>query len=335
MPTVDLTSFTGTSRSGRTSRTSRTGGLAPAAPAAAPAPPPDGGALAAAPRRIGLTLAELQHAARLAGGAPLPFEVAPPAAGDAMQARLGRSPAAVDDRAFRAAAAALPDPADSLARRGLVTTGALEAGLAGAIGLLAAPRFALDVDVAMGGVQAKVWQRQGGGAVASLSTVDGVVYELAWFGTDAWAGELARVAAVSEAIPAGASSVPAYVDLPFELADAAAEASGSGRGDLLPVLAARHRGAVRDAAGPLEERAVAGLLAALATEARGRLRALVADVSATEVDTAGVVSWTLLADGWRALRPHQVDGVLRLEIRAVAPSELGAVLAPLLGETAR
>lgn len=320
MPTVDLTTFTSASR-------------APAAPAAGP--PPDGGALAAAPRRIGLSLAELQHAARLAGGAPLPFEVAAPPAADAMQARLGRSPATLDDRAFRSAVAALHDPADSLARRGLVTAGALDAGLAGAIGLLAAPRFALDVDVAMGGVQAKAWQRQDGGAVASLSTVDGIVYELGWFGADAWAAELARVAAVSEEVPVGASAVPPRVDLPFELADAAAEASGSGRGDLLPVLAARHRGAVRDAAGPLDDAAVVAVLAALATEARGRLRALVADVSATEVDTVGVVSWTLLADGWRALRPHQVDGVLRLEIRAVAPSELGAVLAPVLGETAR
>ena len=167
-------------------------------PAAEPVPrhatAGDGGALAAAPRRIGLTLAELQHAARLAGDAPLPFEVAAPPTADAMQARLGQSPASLDDEAFRTAVRALHDPADSLERRGLTVDGVLEPGLAGAIGLLASPRFALDVDLTMGGVQAKVWHRQGGSAVASLATVDAIVFELGWFGTDAWAAELARVA---------------------------------------------------------------------------------------------------------------------------------------------
>lgn len=297
---------------------------------AAPAPRH---ALDAAPRRIGLTLTELQHAAGLAGGAPLPFEVAAPAAADAIQSRLGQSPSASDDQAYRAAVAALHDPADALERRGLVTDGVLDPGLAGAIGLLAAPRAALDVDLRMAGVQAKVWQRQDGAAVASLATVDGIVFELGWFATDAWAGELARVAAISEDVPLGSSTVPSYADLPFELADAAAEATRVGRGDLLPVLAARHGGSVLGPDGVLPDDAVARLLTALAGEAQGRLRALVADVSGAEVDTVGVVSWTLLADGWRALRPHQRDGVPRLEIRAVEPADLAAVVAPVLEET--
>lgn len=316
MPTVDLTS------------------VVPEAAATTPTAP-GGGALAAAPRRVGLTLPELQHAAHLAGDAPLPFEVAAPPTADAMQARLGQSPASLDDQAFRAVVAALHEPADALERRGLTVDGVLDAGLAGAIGLLASPRFALDVDVTMGGVQAKVWHRQDAGAVASLATVDGIIHEIGWFGTDAWPAELARVAAISEEVILERSAVPSYVDLPFELADAAAEASGSGRGDLLPVLAARHRGAVRGPEGPLDDRAAVAVLAALAGEARGRLRALVADVSGAEVDTVGVVSWTLLADGWRALRPHHTDGVLRLEVRAVVPDELAAVIAPVLGEAAR
>ncbi|GAA3528974.1 hypothetical protein [Nocardioides daeguensis] len=298
-------------------------------------PRPGGDALAAAPRRIGLTLAELQHAARLAGDAPLPFEVSAPSTADAMQARLGQSPATLDDQAFRAVVDALHDPADSLERRGLTVDGVLDAGLAGAIGLLASPRLALDADVAMGGAQAKVWHRQDGDAVASLATVDGIVHEIGWFGTDAWAAELARVAAVSAEVTLARSAVPSYVDLPFELADAAAEASGSGRGDLLPVLAARHHGAVRGPDGALDDPSAVALLAALAGEARGRLRALVADVSGPRVDTVGVVSWTLLADGWRALRPHHEEGVLRLELRSVVPDELAAVVAPVLGEAAR
>ncbi|MEV5000045.1 hypothetical protein [Nocardioides sp. LML1-1-1.1] len=287
-------------------------------------------ALDAAPRRLGLTLTELQHAASLAGGAPLPFEVAAPAAVDTIQSRLGQSPAATDDQAYRAAVASLHDPADALERRGLLTDGVLDPGLAGAIGLLAAPRTALDVDLRMAGVQAKVWQRQDDAAVASLATVDGIVFEIGWFATDAWAGELARVAAISEDVTLGTSTVPSYADLPFELADAAAEATRVGRGDLLPVLAARHGGAVLGPDGVLPDDAVARLLTALASEAQGRLRALVADVSGTEVDTVGVVSWTLLADGWRALRPHQQDGVPRLEIRAVEPADLAAVVAPVL-----
>lgn len=286
--------------------------------------------LDAAPRRIGLTLRELQHAAALAGDAPLPFDVAGPAAADAMQSRLGSSPSTTEDQSYRAVVAALHDPGDSLTRRGLLADGVLDAGLAGAIGLLAAPRTAVDVDLRMAGVQAKVWHRHDATAVASLATVDGIVFELGWFGIDAWAGELTRVAAVSEDVGLGASAVPSYVDLPFELADAAAEATRVGRGDLLPVLAARHSGAVLGPDGVLPDDAVARLLTALAAEAQGRLRALVADVSGDAVDTVGVVSWSLLADGWRALRPHQRDGVPRLEVRAVEPGDLATVVAPVL-----
>lgn len=292
-------------------------------------------ALVAAPRRIGLTLPELQHAARLAGGAPLPFEVAPPRDTDAMQARLGRSPATLDDQAYRGVVAALHDPDESLARRGLLDGTRLDPGLAGAIGLLAAPRLALDVDVSMAGVQAKVWHRQDGSAVASLATADGMVFELGWFGTDAWPAELARIAVPSEEVTVERSAVPSYVDLPFELADAAAEAGSAGRGDLLPVLVARHTGRVHGADGPLADDVVVRVLTALSGEARGRLRALVADVSGDAVDTVGVVSWSLLADGWRALRPHHADGALRLEVRAVGPDDLAAVVAPVLGEAAR
>lgn len=308
MPTIDLT-------------TVATRGDAPQQP------------LDAAPRRIGLTLRELQHAAALAGDAPLPFDVTEPAAADAMQSRLGSSPTTTDDQSYRAVVAALHDPADALERRGLVADGALDPGLAGAIGLLAAPRTAVDIDLRMAGIQAKVWHRQDSTAVASLATVDGIVFELGWFGTDAWAGELARVAAVAEDVALSTSTVPSYVDLPFELADAAAEATRVGRGDLLPVLAARHSGGVLGPDGVLPDDAVARVLTALASEAQGRLRTLVADVSGATVDTVGVVSWTLLADGWRALRPHQQDGVPRLEVRSVEPADLATVVAPVLEGT--
>ncbi|MFC7505547.1 hypothetical protein ACOACQ_13655 [Nocardioides sp. CPCC 206347] len=295
-----------------------------------PAPVPLRSPIDAAPRRVGLTLPELQHAARLAGDAPLPFDVAPPAATDAMQSRLGQSPATTEDQSYRSVVDALNEPVESLTRRGLVVDGVLDPGVAGAIGLLAAPHIALEADLRIGEVQAKVWHRQEGAAVASLSTVDGIVFELGWFGVDAWAAELARVAAPSEEAALKPSVLPSYVDLPLELADAAAEAVRVGRGDLIPVLTSRHSGATRGPEGVLSDDVVARLLVALSGEAQGRLRALVADVSGDEVDTVGVVSWTLLADGWRALRPHHEDGVLRLEIRAVEPADLAGVIAPVI-----
>ena len=307
MPTIDLTT------------------AGPAVAPSAPKPPVD-----AAPRRLGLTLPELQYAARLAGDAPLPFEVSAPSEAGAMESRLGQSPARTEDRTYRDVVATLHDPAESLARRGLVVEEELDAALAGAIGLLAAPEVALDVDVRMAGVQAKAWHRQSGPAVAALATVDGIVFEIGWFGVEQWSAELARVAALSEEAALTASVVPSYLDLPYELANAAAEAVRTGRADLLPVLAGRHSGTVLGPDGPLGDHEVGRVLTAVCGEARGRLRAMVADVSSPAVGAVGVVSWTLLADGWRALRPHHDAGTLRVELRSVEPADLAAVVAPVL-----
>ena len=69
---------------------------------------------------------------------------------------------------------------------GCSPTGRVDEGLLGAVGLLATPELALDLDIVAGSVQAKAWHRQAGGAVATLSTVDGIVFELAWFPTGLW-----------------------------------------------------------------------------------------------------------------------------------------------------
>jgi hypothetical protein len=293
--------------------------------------------LDAAPRRIGLTLPELHHAAALAGDAPLPFELGGPTAADAMADRLGATPELSDDRAYRAAVGSLPEPAESLTRRGLLEGDTLDAGLAGAVGLLATPQVALDVDVAGGGVRARAWHRYADRAVATLATADGVVFELAWFGLDAWPGELARTAAVSEEVVLRDSAVPPLVDLPFELVDAATEALRNGRGDLLTVLAGRYSGAVTGPDGaPVADADVPRVLSALVGEAQGRLRALTADLrGGQDPTTVGVVSWTLLADGWHALRPHHDGDATRLEVRLVDPDELAGAIAPALAEAAR
>lgn len=288
--------------------------------------------LDALPRRVALTLPELRLVAERAGGAPLPFEASSPGEAPAIEHRLGRSPGTTQDEAYLAALATLHDPEESLSRRGLLTGGAVDDGLLGAVGLLATPDLAVDIDVAAGPVQAKAWHRQSGGAVATLATVDGIVFELAWFPTAQWPGELARVAVLPEDLSVADSAVPAAMTLPYELADAAAEALVGARADLLPVLAAQHRGRVVDEAGdPLAEATVVGIVSALSSEARGRLRALVADVSADTTTVVGVVSWTLLADGWHAVRPQQAeDGDLRVDVRRVDAGDLGSELAPVL-----
>lgn len=284
------------------------------------------------PRRVSLTLPELRLAAERAGGAPLPFEVQDARPASALEGRLGTSRATAEDDAYAAALASLHDPEESLARRGLVGDAGVDTGLVGAVGLLATPQTALDLDVTAAGVRARAWHRRSGDAVATLATVDGIVFELAWFHTSAWADELARVAALPEDCLLAESAVPAYVDLPYELADAASEATRSGRGDLVPVMA-EQSGPVLDIAGEaLTEAATETVLTALATEARGRLRVLAADLGGDDADVVGVVSWTLLADGWHALRPREVDGRQRVQVAAISPADLAAELAPVLAE---
>lgn len=289
--------------------------------------------LDALPRRVGVTLLELQLVAARAGGAPLPFDVEEPGAPAPLEGRLGAGRDSAEDQAYLAALASLHDPVVSLTRRGLLVDDVLDVGLAGAVGLLATPDVAVDLDVAVDGVQVKSWHRQAGDAVASLSTCDGVVFELAWFPTSAWPGELARVAVLPEDLEVRASPVPAYVDLPYELADGAIEAGGSGRLDLLEVLTSQHSGTVLGADGRvLPDPEVHALLRALAGEAHGRLRALVADVSSGATSVVGVRSWVLLADGWRSLGTHHENGATRIELRAVEAVGLAADLAPVLAE---
>ncbi len=59
------------------------------------------------------------------------------------------------------------------------------------------------------------------------------------------------------------------------------------------------------------------------------------DVSSGEATVVGVVSWVLLADGWRALRPHHDGDEPRVEVRAVRPGDLATELAPVLAEVTR
>lgn len=285
-----------------------------------PTPPPTSEPWAGVPRRVGLTLAELSHACAVVG-APLPFETVE-ASGGGLDARLGQTRSSAQDDAFAAAVAAFGDPADSLGRRHLLIDGTLEPGVAGALGLLATPTVALDLDVAIDDLRAHAWYRQDAEAVASLATVDGLVFELSWFPVAGWTAELARVAALPDDCARRTSQVPDHLEVPFELADAVFEALRSGRADLVPVLTSG-------------DATLTSVLTAFTNEAHGRLRAIVASVADHDSSPIGVVSWTLAADGWRALRTTSVDGELTLVITRVQPDDLAAELAPVLAEVAR
>lgn len=298
------------------------------------APPPPRSLLAGLPRRATLTLPELRVAAEHAGGAPLPFDATAPER-HALHDRLGASQGADDDAAYATALGALHDPSESLARRGLLVDGSIDPGIAGALGLLATPEVALEIDVLAGDIRAKSWQRAADGAVATLATADGIVFDLAWFDAPQWPLELARVAVLPEEVTLGRSQVPDLVDVPFELSTSIAEALRADRADLVPVLVAQHSGTSIDGDGRrLPDADVATILQSVVTESQGRLRVLLTQVSA-EIAPVGVVSWLLLRDGWRAVRPHRQEGVDRLEIRGVEPADLSAMLAPVLAGVRR
>jgi hypothetical protein len=284
---------------------------------------------------VALTLPELRMLAERAGNAPLPFDVVETATAHPMESRLGQARGATDARAYADAVAGLHDPAETLARRGLLDDEATDAGMVGAVGLLATPAVAVDLDVAVGSVQARAWHRQRDDAVATLATTDGLVFELAWFESAAWPDELARIAAVPEDVELDQGTIPDLVDLPYELLDPGAEAVASGRPDLLGTLLAQHSGRARDARGDaVDDAATAALLGGLVSETQGRLRALVADID-DGGRVVGVVSWVLLADGWRVLRPRQHNGVRRVEVRRAEPADLAAELGPVVAEVTR
>lgn len=287
------------------------------------------------PRRITLTLPELRHAAHLAGGAPLPFDLDEPTRTRAggLEDRLGQSRASIEDAAYATALESLHDADETLRHRGLVTDDGIDPGITGAIGLLATPALALDIDVAAGSAHVKAWHRQAGNAVATLATCDGIVFELAWFATDQWPGELSRAAAIPEDVRLDASSVPDDIDLPFHLVDAVGEALRSGRADLVPVLLSQHgEGIVDGQSRPVDDTVAGTALAAIHTEGQGRLRVLAARVRDDETTTVGLVSWVLLADGWHSLCPHQAQDTSRLHVRRTSPADLATELAPILAQ---
>ncbi|MBO0842303.1 MAG: hypothetical protein J2O46_03900 [Nocardioides sp.] len=283
-----------------------------------PAPNPGSEPWAGVPRRVGLTLPELTSACTQIG-APLPFE-ALPQRDDGLQSRLGVTREGTEDEALARTLTGYGDGEASLRRRDLLGD-SLDSGIAGALGLLATPEIVVDVDVVVDGVRAHAWHRQQGDAAASLATVDGLVFELSWYPARSWAAELGRVATLPSETVRRTSRVPDHLEVPYAVADAVLEAIRTGRADLIPTLTSG-------------DSTLAEALTAVAEETHGRLRAVVATAGDPETSPIGIVSWTLVADGWRALRTTSGDELL-LTMTSVEPSELAADLAPVLAEVAR
>ena len=255
-----------------------------------------------------------------------------PADAGSLSGRLGQSRGSLEDSAYSDALGTLHDPEDTLRRRGLLTDAGADPGIVGAVGLLATPRLALDIDVAAGSTQVKAWHRQSGGAVACLSTCDGIVFELAWLPVDQWTSELARVTAPPEDLPIGTSHVPSRLDVPYALADSVGEALRAGRSDLVPVLVDQSDGVVVADGREIGGAEAADAVSAVHTEGRGRMRILAAEVSERATTSVGVVSWVLLRDGWHSLTPrHDEDGA-RVTVALVDPDHLATELAPVLAQ---
>ena len=207
------------------------------------------------PRRAALTLPELQLVAERAGNAPLPFGRYQP--GPRRPASTTGSGRARPAPTWRRTPTPWPDSTTRGSRcRGAGSDrprqradAAVDDGLLGAVGLLATPTLALDLDITAGGVQAKAWHRQSGDAVAALSTQDGVVFELAWFPTWAWAAELGRVAVIPEDV-ALRDSRGARRRRPAARARGRRDRGGRrNRRDLVAVLVDQHSGRVTDGPG--------------------------------------------------------------------------------------
>ena len=300
--------------------------------------------------RADLSLDELVHLSNVAGS-QLPISTDPPAAvaRTPLEDRLGGgepSPLAAASDLLRDRLTREPD-LGSLTARGLVdATGDLSVDLAAALSVLDAPEALIQSDVAVrrrqGSISLRAWYAVIGSQVAQLATADGLSYELVWYPVRHLATGLARAATVTLDDPSPEARTPDAVTLPYEFFLAALEAIRTSRPDLLDELITRLApGSVIDADGTaLAEARIKPLISRLESGTRGTLRALItsktgaADTSRRRT-AGGLVSWILLDDGWRWLKPIGGHQDARVTIRPVDPADLGKVIAPILAQVVR
>jgi hypothetical protein len=300
----------------------------------APAPAAD-----TRPRRLPVTLAELDALAELLEHLPLPVRAAAPVGGR-LQDRM-EGGARVPDATEPA------DVRNSLRDKGLTVGStddqpddvppAVRASLAALA--LGTPRIELRAVVDRGGtpVPLTAWFGVLGPVATGLGTVDGRTFELSFFGVEHLRAELVR------ALPAPVGGEPAPrlpaggLRLPWEALTAATEAGERGRGELVQRLAQRVAAERPDLG--LGAADVVRALGEVRAALRGRLRATVTGgrppaegTGAAETPGVGVLSWLLLGDRWHALAPVREPGRRDVLLRPVAAEDLPAQVAELVAE---
>lgn len=318
------------------------------------------------PRRVRLDLAELLLLARLCG-TRLPFPVRP-GVRSGLSGRLGdtvalHGPDLMAREVARAEETGPGSPVERLAEQGLLQgqdplTAEVEPEVVTAMRLLGAPEQTVWIDLSRTRpfeVQLHAWHHARAEGVATLATVDALRFELGWVAPDGWRSELARAATVAQPDAPGPALAdqrfPDEVVIGHDLLVAGLEAVQAGRLDVLAELCRLEGDLVRVDGQPVAHAEVATLLGRLDSQTRGRLRATVgllldagdhSDPDPTSdptpgprqapPSTRGLVSWVLLADGWRALVPLTDSAEHLVVVRRVEPADLASAVADLLAE---
>ncbi|MEO5652618.1 MAG: hypothetical protein ABIN79_00100 [Marmoricola sp.] len=306
------------------------------------------------PRRVRLSLAELLLLARLCE-TRLPFPVEP-GASSGLTERLGDTPDGRGRELMARELARVDDtgpgsPVDRLREQGLLhgddpTTAQVEPEVVTALRLLGAPEQTVWIDLGRVHpfkVQLHAWHHARAEGLATLATLDALSFELTWVAPAGWRAELARAATVSLAEPATAQGFPDEVVIGHDLLVAGLEAVRAGRWEVLAELCRLECATMRVEGRPVDAAEAAILLQRLDSETVGRLRAsvgLLLDAGGRR-DSAelqappgrrGLVSWVLLADGWRALIPLTDSAEHLVVVRRVEPDDLGSAVADLFAE---
>lgn len=276
------------------------------------------------PCRFTLTTAGLTKLAA-ASGTPLPWP--DHRGGVDLAARLGAP-------AHAGSAQSASDPLAELAGLGLLAGDGPHPVVAAALRVFAEPEAVVDLDVAIGRArsargfeQLHAWHRVAGDRVTSLSYAGGDTFELGWFGVRWWRSALARL------VPPPPSTTRAAprpgLDLPHSVWLASGGALHTHRDDVLPELAGRHAGRVRDSAGALSVGECAEQLRLVHRGVLGRAQAVAAGQRRGR-RRLGLLSWLLYADGWRELTPRSVGTERRIALTVVESSRFGAQVARLV-----
>ncbi|PVG82050.1 hypothetical protein DDE18_15300 [Nocardioides gansuensis] len=278
------------------------------------------------PRRVTLTLAQVDHLAALAA-LPSPAR---------QMLESGSEPSSLATRL----GGELPDvepaePGDddldgSLRELGLVDDDGPVSEIRAALQVWHSAALATEVDLLLslriGQVRVRAWHRNLEDWVVALSTADRQHFELLWLPAEDWWRELTRVGVVEPARLAPAErdqvSLPEVIETPWELLLATGEAIDAGRHDLLDQLVQDYSGltttgSTTDDLEPASDADVRAWHETLERASRGRLHAAIIGRSERGRPGVGVVEWVLFHDGWRSLTPVRREGwnIVRIERR--------------------